>query len=491
MGAGDDVGALPIVAIASLSSLAALASLVALVALAACDLGEAARPRFDSSATPVVVVPPRDFVSGSRLRARYYVVDGVVEVLAGFHDVVLDVDCAFEDSAGAHVGPAGASYCVPDGVARHQEERGPYVDAACTIPAAATPAAGAATYALVEPNDACSTAPEVHLALPPSSRRTYARSGSGGCSAAGAASVQLLGALAPAGTFVRAAEVTELRPGRIAARVRISDDGFRQAIGNFDVMRGEASRVGTTLDGVRRWLPARPAFVGAGAPLFADAACVDPVATKIGRTATCPLSAVIVLEGLCGTGQFFALGAPLASVFQRDAKNACVAGPAGSVLAFRVGAPIADAAYEPAVSIDVGTARVRRRGSAAGSDSPVVWTDLVDGDTNEPCDVYPTADGSFRCLPAASAGVAFFADPGCTEPAFAQPTGCETGPDAHFVHDSFDAAARAFEVVRPIDTLYEVGTKGCVRFTPVVESRLYAVKELDTATFPLAIALSE
>jgi hypothetical protein len=482
MRAGEKVGALP---------LASLFALFALATLAACDLGEPARPRFDSTATPVVVVPPRDFVSGTRLHARYYVVDGVVEVLAGFHDVVLDADCAFEDSAGAHVGPGGASYCVPDGVARHQEDRGPYVDAACTLPAAATPSTGAATYALVEPNDACSTAPQVHLALPPSSRRTYARSGSGGCSAAGAASVQALGALAPPDTFVRAMEMTELRAGRIAARVLVSDDGFRHAIGGFDVVRGEASRVGTTTDGMHRWLPARPAFVGAGAPLFVDAMCSEPVATKIGRTATCPLSAVIVLEGLCGTGQFFALGAPLASVFQPDAKNACVGGPAGNVLVFRVGAPIADAAYEPAVSVDVGTSRVRRRGSAAGSDTPVVWTDLVDDDTKEPCDVYPTADGSLRCLPAASAGVAFFADPGCTEPAFAQPTGCETGPDPHFVHDSFDAAARAFEVVRPIDTLYETGASGCVRFTPVVESRLYAVKELDTATFPLATALSE
>lgn len=469
----------------------AVSAASAAAAIVACDLGEAARPRSGVSATPVVVAPPRDFVSGARLRARIYVVDGVVEVLAGFHDVQLDADCAFEDASGAHVGPGGASYCVPDGVARHREDRGPYLDATCATPAAATPTAGAATYALVEPNDACTTAPEVHRALPPTTRRTFARDASGRCAASGVASVQALGELAPQGTFVRAVEQIELRAGRIAARVLVGDDGSRHAIGGYDVVRGEASRVGTTKDGVRRWLPARPAFVGAGEPLFADAACARPVASKIGRTATCPLGAAVVLEGVCGTGDYFALGPPIASVFQRDAKNACVSGPAGAVLAFELGAAIPDAAFEPVVFLDVGTSRVRRRGAAARDDTPVVWTDLVDGVTGEPCDVYPTADGSLRCLPTASAGVAFFADAGCTEPAFALPSGCETGADPHFVHDGFDVAARAFEVVRPIDAIYELASGTCTRFTPTVESRLYAVKELDATTFPLATELAE
>lgn len=459
--------------------------------LGACNLGDVAGPRFDPTATAVVVVAPRDFVSGSRLRARYDVVDGLVEVLAGWHDVVLDADCAFEDQDGAHVGPGGASYCVPDGVARHRQDVGPYLDKACTMPAAATPTAGAATYAMIEPNDACTTAPEVHRALAPMTRRTFARDGSGGCVSAGSASVQALGDLAPADTFVRAVEEIELRPGRIGVRVLVGSDGSRHTIGGYDLVRGEAARVGATPDGTRRWLPARPAFVGAGEPLFADASCMVQVASKIGRTATCPLTAVIALEGLCGTGKLFALGAELGSVYRLDAKNACVAGAAGSVLAYRLGAPIADASYEPVVATDVGTSRVRRRGAGAIGGTPVTWTDLIDGVTTEPCAVYPIADGSLRCLPAASAGVAFFADPACTEPAFALPTGCETGADAQFVHDSFDVATRAFEVVRPIDAIYEVAAAGCTRFTPTVASRLYAVKELDATTFPLVTELVE
>jgi hypothetical protein len=459
--------------------------------LHACNLGDVAGPRFDPTGTPVVIVAPRDFVSGSRLRARYDVVDGVVEVLAGWHDVILDADCAFEDQDGAHVGPGGTSYCVPDGVARHRQDVGPYLDKACTMPVAAKPMAGPATYAMVEPNDACATAPEVHRALPPMTRRTFARDGGGACVASGSASVQALGELAPADTFVRAVEDVELRPARIGVRVLVGSDGSRHTIGGYDVVRGEAARVGATPDGTRRWLPARPAFVGAGEPLFVDASCTVQAASKIGRTATCPLTAVIALEGLCGTGKLFALGEALGSVFRLDAKGACVAGPAGSVLAYRLGAPIDDGSYEPVVATDVGTSRVRRRGQGALGDTPVTWTDLIDAATSEPCAVYPIADGSLRCLPAASAGVAFFADPGCSEPAFALPTGCEDGADAHFVHDSFDVATRAFEVVRPIDTIYEAAATGCARFTPTVPSRLYAVKEIDATTFPLVTELVE
>ena len=48
---------------------------------------------------------------------------------------------------------------------------------------------------------------------------------------------------------------------------------------------GTTVRVGSTPDGTRRWLPARPAFVGAAEPLFADASCTVPLASKVGRTA--------------------------------------------------------------------------------------------------------------------------------------------------------------------------------------------------------------
>src|ERR1700682_4851368 len=91
----------------------------------ACETGEIGKPRFD----PSVVAPPRDFTSGTRLRARYRVVGDLVEVFTTFHDVQLDEDCAFEDETGSHVGPGASSYCYPAGLARHREKKGPYLDA--------------------------------------------------------------------------------------------------------------------------------------------------------------------------------------------------------------------------------------------------------------------------------------------------------------------------------------------------------------------------
>jgi hypothetical protein len=459
-------------------------------AIATCCLASSLLACDRDTALPIpeeIVVPPRDFTSGARLRARYHVVDGVLEVFLGFHDVQLDMDCAFEDENGSHVGPGASSYCLPAGLARHREKTGPFLDAACTVPAALAPMTGAATHVLIEPNDACTTAPEVRVARPPVVRGVFTSDGRGGCSSAGFVKVQALGDAVPAGTFVRVVEQTDPHQGRIAPRVLVGDDGSRHVVGGFDLVRSEASRVGTTEDGVSRWLPARTAFVGGGDLLFADAACTVNVGSKIGRTATCPLSAALVLKGTCGMGSYFALGEPLASVFRRDATDACVSGPALDVLAFQLGAPIAPEAFAPVVSVDVGTPRARRRGVGASGEAPVAWTDVIDAVTNEPCEVVTTADGTLRCLPGSSVIVAFFADPQCTVPAFARPIGCDTASPPRFVHDSFESPVKAYEVLRQIDAVYEHAGAGCARFEPSVPSRLFAVQEIDVARFPSAV----
>lgn len=450
--------------------------------VSACDTGEIGTPRFETS----VVAPPRDFASGTRLRARYRVVGDLVEVFTTFHDVKLDLDCAFEDETGSHVGPRASSYCYPAGLARHREKSGPYLDAACTVPAAPAPVSGAASYVLVEPSDACTTAPKVYVARPPKKQRTFSSDGNGGCSAGAVASVQAIGELLPMDAFVRAVEQIEPRPGRIGARVLVGDDGSRRVIGGYDRARDEAVRAGMSEDGIPRWLPSRTAFVGAGEPLFADAACSVPAAAKIARTATCPLSAALVLKGSCGIGSYFVLGEPLSSVF-RGAANECAAGSPLDVLAFRLGAAIAPASYEPIVAVDVGGARVRRRGIGGVEGAPVAWTDVVAGVTNEPCVVVPSADGTLRCLPARSEGVVLFADEACTEPAFARPTACANGDEPRYVRDAFEATPKAYEVARELDVVYELGVRGCVEFTPPVASRSFAVREIDTRRFPMAV----
>jgi hypothetical protein len=300
--------------------------------------------------------------------------------------------------------------------------------------------------------------------------------------------VQHVGGRLPAETFVRAVEQTEPRAGLMDARVLVGDDGSRRVVGGFDRARLEAMRVGTTEDGQRRWVPVRTAFVGAGDPSF-DAACAAVVATKIGRTATCPLSAAVVLEGTCGGGRYFALGDQVAAPFQRDAMNACIATAAPDFVAFRLGAAVAASAYVPVTSFEIGTPRVRRRGLGASSDQAVTWGELVDAATNETCEIFETADGSLRCLPAAAESVSFFADAACSlnAPAFARATtGCEAAAAPTLVHDTLKTPARAFLVGAELSAIYALEGGRCAPFTPTVTSRMFAAAELPTSTFPLA-----
>jgi hypothetical protein len=347
-----------------------------------------------------------------------------------------------------------------------------------------------ATLALVEPRDACVTAPEVLVALPPEARRVFVRDADGSCAEAQGTTVQRLGEAVGLETFVSAVEHIEPRDGRIAARILAGSDGSSRIVGGFDQQRGEAARVGTAADGSRRWLPARVAFVGGGELLFAEAACSTPLATKIARNATCPLTAAVVLEGTCGDGRYFELGERVTSVYARDPANACVARATTAEVAFQLGAAVPVSAFEPVSSVDVGGARVRRR--AVGSGSPVAWTEVVDAETGEPCDVLATADGTLRCLPAAAEAIAFFADSGCSEPAFARPRErCEAGASPRFVRDALDVPPRVFEVGRELAAIYSLEAGQCVPFTPSVPSQLFAASEIDTSGFATAVLAVE
>lgn len=451
----------------------------------ACDPGEPAQPR----SAGLVVAPARDFLSGTRLRARYHVIAGLVEVFTTFHDTELDVDCAYDGVTGAsHVGPNGSSYCLPANMAGHRENRGPYLDPACTTRGAFAPAGGPATYALIEPRNACMTAPAVHLVGPPQVRRVFLKDDSGACLFATETSAHAFTNEVPLSTFVHAEEQVERRAGRMGARLLVGDDGSRRVIGGFDRERGETSRVGLGSDGVRRWLPARTAFVGGGDLLFTEGSCATPVAAKIARTATCPLQAAVVLEGSCGAGNYFGLGEPVVGpIFQRRDDQTCGPGASIDLLAFRLGAPVAISAYEPVAAADFGSKVARRRGVGGSGDVPVAWAEVVAGVTNEPCEVVTTGNGTLRCLPAAIASVSSFSDPACTAPAFARTiTGCEGVISPRFVTASGEGAPRVFEITAEIGVLYTVDRDLCVPFAPTVSSRMVAVREVELTRFPRA-----
>ena len=95
-----------------------------------------------------IVRAPRDFMSGTRLRANIDTIGGGVETLASFHDQVLGIDCTFDAA-----GPGPTFWCLPP-AALHRTGFGPYVDTTCSEPVAIAPPDGAADYAIVAPANA-------------------------------------------------------------------------------------------------------------------------------------------------------------------------------------------------------------------------------------------------------------------------------------------------------------------------------------------------
>jgi len=450
-----------------------------------CDAGERAAP----AVTERDAAPPRDFASGSRLRARYHRVDDLVDVLVGFHDAMLAVDCAFADEQGGHLGPGATAYCLPDGMARHREGSGPYLDGQCTeAVGVAPPSGGAGAFAVVQPRDACTRAPVVYAARSAELRRVYVKEASGLCVLGDRIVVQPFGDRVPEGTFVRATEVAEVSPARIGARVLVAEDGARVVVGGYDRVRGEAVRVGDAGDGEARWVPSRVAFRGTGELLFGDATCAQPVATKIARTATCPLSGAVVLEGACGGGTYHALGEPLAAAFGVSASGACVRAESSATFVVALGEAVPASAFSVATVVDVGGARVRRRSTRGDGPEAVTWTEIVDVATSEACVVAPATDGTLRCLPGAAEVVNLYAEDTCASPAFAHPlTGCEGGRFARVVRDALDTPARAFEATGDLAVAFTRDPSGrCTRFTPAVPSRLFAARELPPSRFPPA-----
>jgi len=484
------------------ASLAALAFAAAVTACSVDTDTEVVR----RSEAPVV---PRDFASGTRLRARVHVVGERVPVLAGFRDLVLGIECAFLDDDGQSLIPDGVAYCLPRTVS-HVEGRGPYLDTACASPAALSPGASARgeeapRYGRVVRDDACAAPPSLHELGPEVTRRAFVRSPSGACQVTTTQAMRPLAAEIPLSTFARAKEQVEAREGaseasRIGIRVLIGEDGSRVEIGGWDRERREASRVTRFADGTRRWATERLAFGGEQL----DPGCSTPALTKIARTAVCPVGAGLLFEGSCGFGTFVELG-PSAPLSYVGTPGACEANREGARAVFGVGAVIPPSSYAPVEEREIGERGessgasagdpgVRRRGYGVPGEPSAVWREVVDGATGQACEVRPARDGALRCLPVAAELVNRFADPACTEPAFSHPlNGCETEASfPRFVHAQLEEPPRGLEVLREIAITYAVTTDGrCGEVREPSAARAFAVREVPAARFPPAVLITE
>jgi hypothetical protein len=429
-----------------------------------------------------IVRSPRDFTSGTRLRANVDTIGGGVDVLASFHDRTLGLDCTFDTA-----GPGPTFTCLPP-AALHRTGVGPYFDTTCTEPVGIAPPDGAADFVVVAPASACATAPAVFRAQPPSTSRPYSKDESGVCiRASNAIPIQRLGDAMPLEGFVAAHERID-GAGRIAQRVLVADDGATLVAGGWDRTRNESVGPAKSADGTLRWVPDRLAFVGAGNDRFGDDACSVELASKIGRDALCPLTAAFEFHDACGNGTFRALGAARADARRRDDSGACVAA-GDTVLAYDLGPPIGADAFAPAIETDVGGPKAARRGAGEVGVAPVFFTDVVDVKTGDRCIAGTAADGARRCLPAHDVVVNAFADDACTAPAFAiADNGCPTEVP-RFVKDA--TSGRAFAVDRPVPTAFAEQSGVCAPFVPPVTSTFYAVRELDPAALPSVVTRTE
>ena len=426
----------------------------------------------------------RDFSSGTRLRARVYVMDGAT-VLASFHDRALGIDCTFGDDNGEHVGPSRVRTCLPTALARHREGVGPYADLGCTKKAGFVVEGEAPAYGAIEPVDACASGPVLHRAGEVERGRPFwSIDADGQCTRRTGLAFARLEERVPDDTFVRAEESVEARGGRVAALVLRSPDGARHVIGGWDVARGAAVAPVVTDDGVRRWAPVDVAFVGGQGGEYIDASCTHPAATKIRRNAVCPLSAAYEFVGSC-RARFRVLGPEREMVvYRRDESGRCgKTAPFSSAFVHEVGEAIPSSAFEPVVTRESGFGNVRRRGAATASGELVTLDAIVDARAGVPCAPAQVA-GALRCAPPLRAAIVRFADEACTEPALEEVFPCETEAAPQRARSTEDE--RVYEVVREVPFAYEASPSGCRRHTPDVPTRVFALRELDPARLPPA-----
>lgn len=378
---------------------------------------------------PATASPPSitgEWTSGSRLRARVERASDGTARFVGWHDGVLDVDCAFARDA------SGAIRCLPttplDGV---------YFDAACARRAQrfAACAGTAPHFATVSvgttASDPCDATPlttelEVH-ALDDSNvvTATYFYGPAGSCVAAMQPAARLVADLGPIDPSIFAAGTLAREPlaGRLEAEVVTTADGARQRVAVYDTVLA------------RRCTPASAGFLSAAAclpwpsigyadviPWRADASCTH----AIGHAASLACPAVAILrttrnaDGCGGRAELLGVGATVAQpVYEgRDASACRVVAERPSELFVELGGPLGESVLARTTDERVGhgdpqAVLVSHEGTPLAQ---LGWESAAHG----ACSPMTFVDGRTRCVPLAVSveSPPYFADASCTEPLF-------------------------------------------------------------------------
>jgi hypothetical protein len=363
------------------------------------------------------------FASGERLVAEYYAVSQV-QVFIGFYDSVRGERCAFTrggpSSPGTNV--PGMSYCLPT----ERAYRGSWFeDASCTAAFASLDSQGNPKVLVDYPADACAEQPTVYeLGDPVDARTAYKLDLRGSClpfvEGDEAPALRRVGPPLSLDAFVRAKEEVVPLSERMGALVLHGDDGSKLAVAGYDrVLEMATHPYGYGYEPRRdRWWPQQVAYSAESNRQYADASCLQPIASKDTNDALCPIKAIMeYVDGGCDgyDVQHFAAG-PLLEVetkYGLDDQGVCgmaTGGFGGKAVTF--GALLPPESFERATTVDQGSGRVALRLDATSEGQGVLLNALIDREGPWPCQRAMATDGVFRCMPLAW-GVAAFLDASC------------------------------------------------------------------------------
>ncbi len=348
--------------------------------------------------------------SGRRLRAVLDVA-GTAKLFKLWHDDKLGLDCAFAPDS------EGVERCLP----ALQRGYTSYGDPKCTKPVAVfgaedevTPFALAPTYAYE-----CGKGSDyVEVGATATGVTSLYNSSSGSCLASGTVVgtqiIKQLGAVVPPSTFVAASEtVREARDSRLAANVRVAEDGSRQVASHFDLLREADCNPESRATKGYACVPSELAFIEV---FFSDDKCSVPIAYHPG----CHAEPTIILDASSpeSNGGYFEVGAQVATPgFQKEAKICEAKAPNGDPGSgyYAIGKEVPWSDLAQLRSKNEGSGRIAITVLRGESDELVARQQFFDTQLNVNCSVGEAADLKTRCIPrTGGASVYLYADAKCS-----------------------------------------------------------------------------
>jgi hypothetical protein len=275
----------------------------------------------------------------------------------------------------------------------------------------------------------------------------------------------------------------ELGDGRLAVRVRQSDDGLRLPLGLVDRELGRACRAVATAAGVTCEPTDAP-----GTDRFADPQCEQPALVVVDDDAP---PAVVQAAAPSGCATYHATGSAAAGPVYRRTSNGCVPAPLNvGARVFALGPPLALPALAATVD-DVPGRRLQRIALSTGD--LAVWDErLFDRATGATCQRLALGDDT-RCVPAVLAQGQWLSTASCASDVAAVEVPAQACAQATFAAlvagDGLQLRAIGDPIAVP---LYRVDGAGCRPYVAPADRVLHALgPALPADTFVGAIYFGE